>query len=189
MSKSNFNIYMKSNIPKFRKYLNSVIANFDKKYDIILEDICKEIVAECQLRLLQSGYDVSSLIKNITYQKYGKGKYRVGIKNNEQKDIMYFLEFGTGIVGAENKHPKSNDVGWKYIVNPDTLKYNSKSSGYNSLVEYAGHIGWWYFDEKEGKFVFTSGLKGIRYFYDTITKENINKIVKRILIKHKGLNK
>ena len=99
MSKSNFKVYMSSNIPQFRQYLNKTISNYDKYADTILEEICQRIVLEAQQRLITSGYSVNNLVKNITYQKYGKNKYRVGIRNNEQKDIMYFLEFGTGIVG------------------------------------------------------------------------------------------
>lgn len=186
MSKSNFKVYMSSNIPKFRQYLNRIIANYDKYADTILEEICQNIVQEAQERLLFSGYDVDRLVNNIVYQKYGENKYRVGIKNNEDKDIMYFLEFGTGIVGRENKHPKANDIGWQYVVHPEKMVENKYSIGINALGEYVGYTGWYYYDE-DGNKQFTSGLKPIRYFYDTIKKENIDKIVNRVLLKYRNM--
>ena len=197
MSKHNFNIYMSSNIPQFRRYLNKIISNYDKYADTILEEVCKKIVEEAQQRLIMSGYDVLDLVDNITYQKYGNNKYRVGIRNNNSKDIMYFLEFGTGIVGSSEKHPMANDIGWDYIMHPENIVYNKWSRGINSVGEYVGQEGWWYkvSDEKyanwttsEGEmYAFTSGIKPIRYFYDTIKKENIDRIVQQVLIKYRNM--
>lgn len=187
MSTSNFKVYMSSNIAQFRKKLNNIIANYDQYFDTILEDICKEIVLEARQRLLLSRYDVGDLLENITYQKYGKGKYRVGVKNNREKDVMYFLEFGTGIVGSENPHPDSEKIGWQYIMNPENLVENSYSSGHNIIGDYVVNSGWWYFNEKTQKYEFTSGLKAVRYFYDTINKENIDNIVERVKQKHRNL--
>lgn len=182
----NVNIKVNTNIPKFRKYLNKVISNYDKYYDTILEDICKEIVYQAKERLILSGYNVSVLLDNITYRKYGKNKYRVGIKSNKEKDIMYFLEFGTGIIGKENPHPQAKDINWNYISNPENIVYNPNSSGINSIGDYVGQEGWFYFDNEKQKYVFTSGLRPIRYFYDTINESNINKIVNFILNRYKG---
>ena len=197
MSKSNFKVYMSSNIPQFRQYLNKIISNYDKYADTILEEICQRIVLEAQQKLIMSGYDVEKLAKNITYQKYGKNKYRVGIRNNEEKDIMYFLEFGTGIVGRENKHPMANDIGWQYVMHPENIVWNKHSKGINSLGEEVGHEGWWYpvdsqydanwITEEGQMYAFTSGLKPVRYFYDTIKKENIDRIVQQVLIKYRNI--
>lgn len=48
-----------------------------------------------------------------------------------------YAEYGTGIVGSENPHPK-NDIGWEYDVNQH------------------GDYGWRY--ELNGKFYFTKGV-------------------------------
>jgi hypothetical protein len=188
---------MSSNIPQFRQYLNRIISNYDKYADTILEEICQRIVSEAQERLIMSGYNVIDLVDNITYQKYGKSKYRVGIRNNNAKDIMYFLEFGTGIVGQANKHPMANEIGWDYVMHPENIVYNKWSSGINSVGEYVGKEGWWYevpseteanWITEDGKmYAFTSGLKPVRYFFDTIKKENIDRIVQQVLLKYRNI--
>ena len=107
------------------------------------------------------------------------------ISPKTQKEIMYFLEFGTGIVGLDNPHPKANQVGWEYIVNPENLAGNSGynkdlvPSGYNSLGEYVGYEGWYYYDPETGELQFTSGLKAVSYIYDTMREENMRKIIER----------
>ena len=185
MSRQTFSIYM-SGVPQFRKRLNKIISNYDKYVDTILEEICQEIVNEAKTKLLESRYDVLGLLNNITYTKYGKGKYRVGVRNNSQKEIMHFLEFGTGIVGKDNPHPKASDIGWNYVTNPENIVDYENSTGYNSIGEYVGTEGWFYFDKQLNRFVFTSGLKPVRYLYDTIKKTNIDKIVKRVKARHKN---
>lgn len=198
MGKINFRLNMSDNIPQFRRYLNDVISKYDKYSDTILSEICEQLVEDAQRNLLISGYDVYNLLDNITYQKYGENKYRVGIKNNEDKDIMYFLEFGTGIVGQDRPHPMADEVGWEYVVNPDNMVSNEKASGYNSVGDFVGGIGWWYevddptkahaYNRKTGRYyAFTSGLKSVKYLYDAIKPENIDRIVRQVLIKYRNM--
>lgn len=153
----------------------------------VLEKVCQIFVERAKLKLATCGYKTRSFLDNIYYQKYGENKYRVGIKNNNDKPIMYFLEFGTGIVGLNNSHPEASEIGWEYIVNPDNLASNSYGynsevfpTGYNSLDEDVGLEGWYYRDPATGRLEFTSGLKAVSYIYDTLQEmDDIIKQAKR----------
>lgn len=160
------------------KVIQEITKDLKKKVDAygsaILEKVCKIFVERAKIKLASSGYNVSSLLDNIYYQKYGDNKYRIGIKNNKDKPIMYFLEFGTGVVGMRNRHPKAGEVGWEYLVSPENLASNAGYNRYyipngtNSLGEDVGYEGWYYNDPKTGELKFTSGLKAVSYIYDTL---------------------
>lgn len=171
-----------SNGKNLIKHITKRIREIDSYGDRLLEEVCKIFVQQAQSRLIDSGYNVGSLIKNIYYQKYGKNKYRVGIRNNNQKAIMYFLEFGTGIVGDNDPHEMANEVGWEYIIHPENLASNTGykyplPTGYNSLNEYVGLNGWYYTDPSTGQLKFTSGLKAVSYLYDTFREDSMAKII------------
>lgn len=164
-----------TNAKKVVSNLTARLRRLDKYGEQVLEQVCKLFVQKAQIRLLNSGYNVKNLVNNIHYRKYGNGKYRVGIRNNKQKEIMYFLEFGTGIVGLMHPHEKADDIGWEYIMYPENLVSNNpdfknpiKSSGRNSLGEEVGTDGWYYYDPVDNSLQFTSGLKAVSYIYDTM---------------------
>lgn len=158
-----------SNGKKLMSALTQQVKQLDSLGELLLEEICKLFVDRARQRLVESGYDVGHLTGNIYYRKYGKGKYRIGIKNNSQKEIMYFLEFGTGVVGEDNPHEMADDIGWQYGIGTNIEDYNSDNefpTGWNSLGEFVGWRGWFY---KGGRF--TSGLKAVSYIYDTLNND------------------
>ena len=59
-----------------------------------------------------------------------------------------FVEFGTGVVGAGSPHPAPN--GWKYDVNSH------------------GDAGWWYFNDRDGKWHWTKGVRSKPFMYITV---------------------
>lgn len=135
----------------------------------LIEEVCKLFVERAKQRLVDSGYNVEHLTSNIYYRRYDKNKYRVGIKNNAQKEIMYFLEFGTGVVGEDNPHEMADEIGWEYDTGTNIEDYASDSefpTGWNSLGEFVGWRGWYY-----GGGSFTSGLKAVSYLYDTLKND------------------
>lgn len=79
-----------------------------------------------------------------------------------------YVEFGTGIVGAENSHPNYEEFGWVYDVNEH------------------GEDGWWY-TGKDGKKHWTKGLQSRPFMYDTSVqlKEKIEQLGKEALKKTK----
>lgn len=73
----------------------------------------------------------------------------------------FYVEYGTGIIGAIEQHPLAKEAGWDYMVG-DHIKQGP-----------GGHIGWWY--DKSGDGVFsgsgdyhwTRGQPARPYMYNT----------------------
>jgi hypothetical protein len=61
-----------------------------------------------------------------------------------------YVEFGTGIKGAEAPHPESGAVGWIYDINGH------------------GESGWIYFNEKDGRYHWTDGMPSRPFMYQTV---------------------
>lgn len=157
----------------------------------VVDAVAEEFVKQARQRLIDSGYKVENLVNNIVVistsnpedNSYScKIGWREGISQDERK-IMYFLEFGTGIVGLNNPHELSSKVGWEYIINPENLASNSYGynryllpTGTNSIGEDVGLEGWYYYDERH-QLQFTSGLKAVSYLYDTMRPENLKLII------------
>ncbi len=70
------------------------------------------------------------------------GRIRVGA------DYALFVEYGTGIVGANSPHPEPAP-GWTYDVNAH------------------GEKGWTYFDEKQNRYRWTKGEPAHAFVYKT----------------------
>ncbi len=117
------------------------------------------------LELTKKGYEyMISIVRENTgnlknsisweYDESGnKGVIKVG------SDYGIFVEYGTGIVGANSPHP--NAEGWKYDVNNH------------------GEQGWWYYDENQNKYRWTKGQSANAFMYKTaeyLKKEASEKI-------------
>ncbi len=72
-----------------------------------------------------------------------------------------FLEFGTGIKGAQNPYPDA-----EVMSNVET-GYDGYMSGSHIFKTKDGRIGWVYYNESAGRFVFTEGVGARAYMYDT----------------------
>ena len=183
LRKSGYFASATTNAKRIISNLTKRIKKIDKYGERVLEQVCILFVEEARQRLLDSGYDVRNLLNNITYRKYGENKYRVGIRNNNQKEIMYFLEFGTGVVGEDDPHPAADEFNWEYNVGSFIEDWASDEhdipTGYNSLNEFVGFRGWWYNDPKTGRIKFTSGLHAVAYIYDTMQEDNMKRIIER----------
>jgi hypothetical protein len=88
----------------------------------------------------------SGELKNSISWEYDKINQKGTIKVGAEYAI--FVEYGTGIVGANNPHPEMKE-GWKYDVNSH------------------GMHGWWYFDEKQNRYRWTRGQKANAFVYKT----------------------
>lgn len=188
-------ITINTNAKQVLTNLTNELKSIQSQGSIIVQEVAQEFVKQARQRLIDSGYKVDSLARNIVVHEVieeESGYYsckigwRDGISSNE-RDIMYFLEFGTGIVGNNNPHELANRVGWEYIVNPENLATNSYGynkhifpTGYNSLNEDVGMEGWYYKDPADGRLRFTSGLKAVSYLYDTMRPENLDRIVNKV---------
>lgn len=74
-------------------------------------------------------------------------------------DQVVFLEFGTGIPGANLKHPQSGSIGYEYNAKRSARAHRTRSSD--------GAEGWWYRNLETGKSTFTTGIRGEWQVYNT----------------------
>lgn len=88
-------------------------------------------------------------------------------------DLAYakYVEFGTGVTGSEDPHPKTSEFGWSYDENSH------------------GDKGWVY-QASDGNFYRTSGQEAHRFMYNAWLdlQENYMEIVKKVL-RERGLIK
>lgn len=80
-----------------------------------------------------------------------------------------FVEFGTGVTGSENSHPKSSEFGWSYDVNEH------------------GEKGWFY-KASDGNVYWTEGQVAHQFMYRAFEdlKENYIRIARAVL-RERGL--
>lgn len=125
---------------------------------------------------------------------------RVAVRVNPDREGLYmFLEYGTGLVGASNPHPQAKRIGWKYAKNQDRYEtidnkfgfiYNYNPIRYIDAEDkfivkvYSGVKK--YVSKKTGETkvygpydnyrrtvkILSSGLKPVRYIYNTRVKMN-----------------
>lgn len=110
----------------------------------LVHELTEQGVLIAQLRVVDmNALDSGELMNNIDSQYRGN----VGIVVADSKHAA-FVEFGTGIVGADNPHPEVAIAGWRYDTNEH------------------GVLGWWY-EGKDGKAKWTKGMPSRPYMYQT----------------------
>lgn len=140
--------------------------------------VAEIFVERAREKLTSTTYEnTGHFAQNIVVKKYAYNNYRVGIEQNSEKPIMYFLEFGTGLVGQSGAEDFvgrqegslrkiAESIGWRYGIG-EKIKtkniLNAKTDEVEEVVEY-----WTYFDEKKGEWNTTRGLYPVAYMYDTI---------------------
>lgn len=178
-----FNMFAQTNARDITKQIRTRFQDFRKLGDEYAKTVADVFVEKAKQRLSDSGYNVGGLVDNIYSQRTsGYGNYRIGIKPNKDKEVMFYLEYGTGYVGKENPHPLSAEENWDYTINEGADWYFDTTNGYqdiysidafvprgrNKLGENVGTKGWFYRDKKTGQLRATSGLKAVAYMYDTM---------------------
>lgn len=112
----------------------------------VIEDLTKEGEAEAVWQLNAFGavytHDLASSITSHA-DKYS------GYITTGDNDHAHFVEFGTGIIGANSSHPEAGKHGWVYDKNAH------------------GQDGWLYFNENDGKMHRTSGYISRPFMYNT----------------------
>lgn len=74
----------------------------------------------------------------------------------------FYVEYGTGIIGAIEQHPLASEAGWEYMV------------GEHIKAGPGGHIGWWYDKSSDGTFSgngdyhWTRGQPSRPFMYNTL---------------------
>lgn len=71
-----------------------------------------------------------------------------------------YVEFGTGLQGQQSPHPESGSYGWVYDVNNH------------------GEAGWSYFNERDGKYHWTTGMPSRPFMY--LTAKELDRICETV---------
>lgn len=183
----------KRNISAQVREVMSYVRSTTRKYiEDVMERVGQLFVEEAQNRLIKNGYNTARYAKYITWDSENK---RVVVKSprSQEPDIMWYLEYGTGVRGMNEPHPDANRVGWGYALNIGTV--GQKGSGWRKNPAHPDGIGWWFRARnrniyraeddiikrgdsvKTGTRIFTSGITPVRYLYDTI--QDLPRIVER----------
>lgn len=107
-----------TDLVNWAKQIPSIVSN-----EKIAETCARKFAERAKARLASSGAlqeDISRYVNAITFEKVADNKWRISAGKNgdrQLKDDMYYLEFGTGIVGAKKPHPEASKIGWDYNVN------------------------------------------------------------------------
>lgn len=157
-----------------------------------IAESCARIFTErAKAKLASSGAlqsDINRFVNAITFNKISGNKWRISAgkgTDNQLKEDMYYLEFGTGIVGERNNHPEANKIGWDYNVNKHsdfqtalskkgnrytkggwTFRRGQKYGNQNAFIAKDDIIH----SPNNGNNIQTRGVIAVRYFYDTMVE-------------------
>jgi hypothetical protein len=100
-------------------------------------------IAKAEVRELGAVYtgDLESSIVGYFSPSVGVGIIKAGAV------YAVYVEFGTGVVGQRSPHP--SPAGWRYDVNNH------------------GELGWWYFNDRDGRWHWTQGFRSRPFMYNT----------------------
>lgn len=99
-----------------------------------------------------------------------RGGYAVVVDNSSarEKNIMAFLEYGTGLMGKNTPHPVAKLIGWEYAINEaEYIDFGNAGVGWLFRDRGYNYINTTDGDTCFGKEVFSQGITPIRYIYDT----------------------
>ena len=135
-------------IENLKKQLEDYKKDFVHKCDLLAQRLAEQgvIIAKTKIAEYDAVY-TGELYRSVNYEKGA-------VIQDGSRWIVYtdcpwakFVEFGTGITGQQNPHPKTELVGWKYDVNEH------------------GEAGWFYF--RDGEWHWTKGLPSRPFMYET----------------------
>ena len=108
-----------------------------------------EALTELTKTLQEQGVQVAKMqVASFDAVDSGELEHSIFGHYNEQSRIGYiiagaphafYVEYGTGAVGADAPHPMAAEAGWEYMVGPH-------------IKEGPGGLGWWYDKSSDGVF-------------------------------------
>ncbi len=153
-------ISIKINMNLITKRVSEKYANLDSLDKILpaIDTGVKKGLGELSTTMLKKLDDYSKnvekeLRKDLKF--YVEKRTQTGFSIVCESEQLLFIEFGTGIVGSWNPHPKKSfaleTVGftWQYDVNEH------------------GYGGWVYYNKRTGQFEHTQGVVGSGFVYKT----------------------
>jgi len=127
---------LRREIKKYEAFMATGVNKIAERLAIIAEEV--------MLSLIPQGEIDGNISGIVTREPIVDGQ-RISY---EGEDVAY-IEFGTGIVGAESPHPKSSEFEWHYDINQHGWK------------------GWYYTHKLTGEIAFSVGIPPISPVYDT----------------------
>lgn len=116
-----------------------------------IEDILDDAVKYCVSMTPISDYEGNHLAFNTYWVKTPNG-YRIV----QEGENVAFVEFGTGVKGANNSHPNTNKFGWVYGIGSHIFETKN------------GKTGWFFpINENKTSYKFTEGQKASMQMYKT----------------------
>lgn len=170
-----------SSFNKTRIDLNKFIKKIEPKLKEIEVEVAEAFVNRARRTLISRAtpQDTSSYLQvievadNIKVKQNKKGQTYITIQQDREGLSMY-LEYGTGLMGKNNPHPNSGNIGWNYAINEGSY-INTHTTIDRSGPTKKGFIfeNFGNYIDKEDRFVIKeSGLKrytskktGIEKFY------------------------
>lgn len=160
----------------------------------IAKRCAEKFVKRAQDKLRRSGAlqeDIERFVSAITCEPVGTDKWRISAGangDNQLREDMYYLEFGTGIVGAKNPHDEATKIGWYYngengnahkdfykAISRKGTSYTAGGWTFRRKPEYGNQNAFIAKDdivhsEKNGSNIQTKGVIAVKYFYDTMVE-------------------
>lgn len=162
-------VNISSDVKNVIKSIDRDSAKLDRTLKGIVDELLNKGLETAKLNFNKgNSYNSDTLIHDIHLKKDDtyKGHIVAGRGNTEQ--IMRYIEYGTGYVGKQNKHPEYKDVGWEYDRN------NHGKSGWVYPADSHSHTKGITFEAKSGDLLaWTRGRKANRFMY--FTHKSLNK--------------
>lgn len=161
----------KMNIPNIGDIIEVAIKNG-------IEELAERLVDKVRENLSAYGLGDSKLITNIDVEILDSG-----ISISIGSDYAIFVEYGTGIVGSQNPHPKLDTIGWIYDVNQHGEKgwyyptIESDPNPYKIMIN--GQLYAWTKGMPSRPFMYETWLWGTRSANNIINK-HINKELRKL---------
>ena len=98
--------------------------DFEAKLNKLCEVVAKKLAAEGTLAAREAlagygGIDTGELYSSISCDCVRPGLWKVSCyaPNDRGENYAWYVEYGTGAVGAQSPHPEAGTAGWEYDVN------------------------------------------------------------------------
>ena len=124
------------------------LEKYEKQVQKNIEDFLKKLLEEgvdiAKAQIIQlNAVETGEVRDSLKYTLYKEGSHGIIFTDNSH---ACYVEFGTGVRGAEGSHPT---IPWTYDINGH------------------GEDGWYYFDEKQGRIRYTQGMPSRPFMYNT----------------------
>lgn len=144
-------------IEEVRRVERRLRAAMNEFCEVLLE----EGVSMARIEVIALGaIDTGGLLASIGHGAYDPATHTGVIYAGAY--YAFFVEYGTGIVGAENPHPAPESAGTGSGGNLLALTYGGYDSGGH------GQEGWIYRSDVDGKLHWTRGMKSRPFMYNTM---------------------